>query len=658
MNDIEKLSPDMKKVLTERAKQESASKARKIINERRALVEGVPVAELSVHSPLVPVNTLQDNGDGQDTLLPRSEWPTGLTVTISPWADMGDEGGNFSIRTSFDEEDMPDSGGIIVEPDFAPFNFTVDISSLVFEHGVHTLNWWSRGNSSGNILEGPPLEFFIDIRNPNLGQEPDPILLPGDLPGGAITQDYLDQNGGVTFTLPPFSDPRAGDKYTFFINDKEILEDQDAVAPFEIFVDKSLFVAVPEGTIKLTYHLVDRAGNRTDASLPETVSLVKTPAPDDVRVPIIPEAPVISRLDALDGVELLHDYDVPSGDDYVSFYWQELPLDSYVPPTPSVIVPYKVIASLGDTYQATVRYEILRNGTPYPSPARLVDVDLTYIGPDPDIDPDNPDIVNPDLVPLTLVSFTGEANAIVPADKNQNATITVQLYTPVNAGEMVEVFYGNVSNSVQVVSLDPADITAGKIDVILPWAMIDELGNGTIDAFYRIYAAGKPENAQQSPSTQIVVTVNNLQDLPLLEFSSREVDLNIINCNVKPWINGVDITMEYPFEAEDQLVIHWVLDTTWPPPDHTEVPTAPLEPSRKDFAHAVTPAEASIGKVVYNIVWGEHLTLLTEGSIVAGWSLKRGEVSGSSQLQFVRYNRHRPGPGRPVCPDDDPPEET
>lgn len=652
MNDIEKLSPDMKKALAVRAKQESASKARKSINERRALIEGVSVGELNVHSPLEPMNTLPDNGDGQNTLLPRSQLTTGLIVKILPWDDMGDEGANFAIRISFDDPTMPGDDSVIVEPDFDPFDFTVDISSVMFDHGAHTLYWWSRGVSTGNTLEGPPLDFFIDIENPNFGQQPDEILLPQDLPGGVITQDYLDQNGGVTFTLPPFADPRLGDKFSFFINDQEILEDQDAVVPVEIFVDKAVFVSIPEGTITLTYNIIDRAGNRTDLSLPETVTLVKTPAPDAIRAPIIPEGPVISRMDALDGVTVLHDYDTPTNDDFISFYWQDLPQDSYVPPTSSVDVPFKDIASLGDTYQATVYYAINRNGTLYNSPSVTVDVDLTYIGPDPD--PEDPDIVNPDLDPLTLVSSTGEDNAIVPADKGQDATITVKLYTPVNAGEIIEVFYGNAGNSVEAVTLDAADITAGEIDVTLPWAMIDAQGNGTIDAFYQIYAAGKPENAQQSPTTQIVVTVNNLQDLPLLEFSNREVDLNIINCNVKPWENGVDITMVYPFEAGDALVIHWVLDNTWLPPDHTDLPNDPLEASRRDFEHAVTPAEASIGKVVYNIVWGDHLNMLTEGSIVAGWSLKRGEVSGSSQLQFVRYNRHRPGSGRPVCPDDDP----
>lgn len=654
MNDIEKLSPDMKKVLTVRAKQESASKARKLINERRALIEGVSVAELRQLLPLVPKNTLPDNGDGQDTLLPRNEWATGLTVTISPWANMGDEGADFAIRFSFDDEGMPTTGGIVVQPDFEPFDHSVDISSLQFEHGVHKLNWWSRGLSTGNTQVGPPLEFFLDIRDPHLGQEPEAILLPPDLPDGAITQDYLDQNGGVTFSLPPFTDPRPGDKFTLFINDKEVLELQDAVAPFDVFVDKSVFVSIREGRITLNYFIIDRAGNRTDLSLPETVNLIKTPAPDAIRAAVVPEGTVISRIDALDGVEVLHDYDFPTLDDTVSVYWQNIPQDSYFPPTPSVTVSYKDIASQGDSYEAWVYYTINRNGVLYESPPMSVDVDLTYIGPDPD--PDNPDIVNPVLVPLTLVSFTGEDNAIVPADKDQDATITVKLYTPINAGEIVEVFYGNAGNSVEAVALDPADVTAGEIDVTLPWAMIDALGNGTIDAFYRIYAAGKPENAQQSPTTQIQVTVHNLQDLPLLEFSNRDTELNIINCEVKPWINGVDITMEYPFSAGDQLVIHWVLDNTWLPPDATDVPTDPLEASRRDFDHEVTPAEASAGKVVYNIFWGAHLTMLTEGSIVAGWSLKRGEVTGTSQLQFVRYNRHRPSGGRPVCPDEDVPE--
>lgn|GEM_PF-6925753 len=653
MNDIEKLSSGMKKALAVQAKKESAAKVRKIVNEHRALIQGVPVDQLLNATPLEPKNTLGDNGDGQNNLLPRDQFVEGLTFTVSPWANMDDPHGYY-LYFAIDEEPDTEVDGIPVPVDFDPFDFSIDVSRIVVDHGPHELRWSIEGRYTGNFVPGPTLPFFIDIYPPNMLQEPDALLPPGDLPNGDITQDYLDQNGGVTFTIPPYANPLPGDKFTLFINGEPYLVDQDVPDPQDIVVDQTVFAGIGEGLLKLTYDLEDRAGNRNDRSLPLEVRLIKTPAPTDIRAPQVPEgATLITLADARDGVTVLHDYDTPIAGETITVLWQGKAQPAYAIPGVSVDVPFDDIKEPGDVYSATVQYIIDRNGTPYPSPSIQVNVDLSFIGPE---NPDEPDIVNPTLQPLTLTSSTGLVNQIAPADKDAAATITVPLYTPINVGEVVEVFYAHADQSLGATTLGQPDLDAGQIVVTVPWAIIDGQGNGTIPAFYRIYPQGKPENAQQSPSTDIVVTVHNLQDLPVVEFSNRQVSVNIINCNVKPWINGVDVKMVYPVEADDLITVHWVLDTTTVPPDHTVVPTNPHEPSRMDFAHQVTPTEATRGEVTFNVWWGEHLSALTEGCIVASWSLKRGEVTGSSGDWFVRYSRIRPSGGL-ICPDDDDPEE-
>lgn len=643
MNDIEKMSSDMKKVAVLRAKQESASNTRRILNERRAMLLGIPVEQLTAHPALVPVNTLDDNGDGQDNLLPRDQWPVGLVVKIEPWTDMSEPSYKLYF---FIDEDEPVSE-VTVAPGFTAFDHPVPVVDYQYDHGPHVLGWYSQGQDTGNTIDGPPLDFFIDNEDPNLGQQPDPILLPADLPDGDLTQEYLEQKGGISLTLPPFADSRPGDKFDIWINDNMVLDDQDATAPFTFLLDKTKFEAVPEGIISLSYTIVDRAGNRTVQALPQTLRFVKSPAPD-MRPPLIPEGPEISLTDARDGVTVLHDYDTPMEGDLITVHWQNIIQDSYyIEQASSVDVSLKDVSTPGEKYTATVSYEINRRGKVYFSPDATVEVDIEDVGP---VNPGEPDIVNPNLTPLTLTSSTAQTNAIVPADKDQPANMTVPLYTPINVGEIVNVYYGAAGNSVQEVELTQADITANQIVVVLPWTMIDAQGNGTIEAFYRIYPKGKPENFQQSPMTDILVTVHNLQDLPVCVFSNREEAYNIINCNVEPWINGVDIEMTYEFEADDEITINWVLDKTWPPVDQVIVPNDPLEESRTNFSHRVTVAEASRGVVTFNVWWGEHLELLTEGSIVVQWSMKRGEVTGISPPQFVRYNRHRPSGGRPVCP--------
>lgn len=418
MNDIEKLSPDTKKLLAVRAKQESESQVRQLANARRAARQGIPVEQLRQHDALVPQNTLLDNNDGQTNLLPRDQLPTGIVVNLVPWEDMEFESG-YNILFAIDDEDMETNGRLVtVLPDFQPFDHAIDLDDYLLDHGPHVLRWMTQGHDTGNPIVGPDLPFFIDIHHPNLMQQPDPILLPADLPDGDITQDYLDTNGGVVFTLPPLSDSRDGDLFTFYINTVAFLTDQPAAPPYEFTVTTADFERVAEGLLTLTYTVVDRAGNRTDESLPRLVQLIKSPIPV-LRAPLIPEGPDITLDDARDGVTVLQDYDTPMEGDFVVVYWQGYDMDLFYHPTTSVEVPLDIVKIPGDIYPATVYYLLNRKGKVYRSPDLVVDVDVERVGP---INPEEPEIVNPDLDPLELVSFTNLTNQIVPADKDQPAT--------------------------------------------------------------------------------------------------------------------------------------------------------------------------------------------------------------------------------------------
>lgn len=651
MNDIEKLSPDMKKMLALRSLQESTDRIKERMNASRALMQGVPLSEVSQLDPLVPINTLADVGDGQDNLLPRSELPNGITFTLSPWEPMDESG--YDIYFAMDDNNFPAQPVRTVLPGFDPEDVTLALGDLRLEHGQHRVRWEVQGHDTGNPLQGLDLPFFVDILAPNLHQQPDRPLLPEDLPNGEITQEYLEQNGGVTFTLPEWADPRIGDKFTFYINSVPFISEQDAPADNQVTIPAADFARLPEGNITLIYYLYDRAGNRSDQSLETVVYFAKSPAPV-LRAPTIPQGPDITLADARDGVIVQHDFDFHTSGDFVSVKWEGVDTDSILYPTPAVKVPLSIIKVPGEIYTATVLYQVHRNGRIYDSPSTTVTVDLERVGPGPD--PDVPDeIVNPKLDPLVLVSSTGVDNTIAPPDKNQDATITVPLYTPVNVGEMIETFYGGITNSLGARKLIQTDIDNGEITVNVPWALIQTVGNGTIDAFYRIFPDGKPENVQQSPTTPVLVTVHNLEALPVAVFPDRNVNLNIINCVNEPWLNGVNVRLAYPdFEAGDLVNLNWVLDSTLVPPTHPTVPTDPLESTRMNFPHEVTAIEAAAGAVVINVWWGPHISDLTEGCIVVEWTLQRGDVHGSSDQGFARYSRHRPGTGRPVCPDDDP----
>lgn len=260
MNDIEKLSPSTKKMLALLGQQESTSQIRERMHVSRAAIQGVPLSQVSDLDPLEPVNTLPDVGDNQDNLLPRSQLPVGITFKVVAWEEMEESG--YNIYFALDDEDFPAVPTLTVEPDFDDFEHTIQVNHLQTNHGIHRVKWYTEGHDTGNPLQGPALEFFIDIYHPNMLQQPDRLLLPDDLPNGDITLEYLEQNGGVTFTLPPFSDPRVGDTFTFYIDSIPFISDQSASAPYEFTVPASEFVRVPEGRLELNYTLQDRAGNR------------------------------------------------------------------------------------------------------------------------------------------------------------------------------------------------------------------------------------------------------------------------------------------------------------------------------------------------------------------------------------------------------------
>ncbi|MFD2644616.1 hypothetical protein [Pseudomonas japonica] len=216
--------------------------------------------------PLLIINALPDNGDGQENTLARLELPKGVKVLVRPWDEMVTPRYELSFRIDDDDYGYE----IEVPADFEPLELSIPLVDHMFAHGRHTLGWRSMDLDTGNIAVGEPTNFYVDIIDPNVYQQPDQLLLPADLPDGDITQDYLEQHGGVTFTLPAFLDPKPGDSFRFFIDDELIL-DRPAVAPYSFLVDKTVFAGLQGGELVLTYSISDRAGNRTINAVPKRV---------------------------------------------------------------------------------------------------------------------------------------------------------------------------------------------------------------------------------------------------------------------------------------------------------------------------------------------------------------------------------------------------
>ncbi|WP_175652249.1 hypothetical protein [Pseudomonas sp. Marseille-P9899] len=643
MTKVENISGEEKpSVFAERnASDKRARDAMKDLQARQAAGEFFPSAGMPRIDllPLQPVNTLADNGDGQTNTLPVDEHVNGLKVTLHEWPDIGTE--NWVMSFAIDDDDWT----VIetVSPGFTSLEVTIPLGDHSYDHGRHTLRYLGLNELDFNEWEGVDFDFYVDIIDPNRDNEPDKPLLPLDLPGGVITPAYLDQHGSVTFTLPTPDDHKPGDTYSFFIDSQEVVTNQPLATPFEVVVPRSTFDGLSAGLYSIQYTLTDRAGNRTDMSVQETITLSKVPAPV-LRAPDLSAGGAITLAEARIGVDVRHDYDDPLPGDIVTVTWAGVRLDSHFIPTEYKTATFEdILQGGGREYSGEVTYELNRDGAIYLSPPAQIDVDLNHTGP---VNPDEPNPINTLLDPAVLTSSTNQTDLIEAADVGQDATITVQLYQGAAVGELIQVYYGDAASPVgQPVDLEAGDITAGEITVNLTWAQIQAKGNGTIRLFYQIYPAGKPENWQQSPDTDVTVTVNNISDLPDAQFPGRHPTGNVINCSHEPWINGVDVLMPYPALREgDILTLNWVLDSTYPPAVGP-LPQTPVEATRKEFPHTVNITEAAAGQVIFNVPWGPWLSTVTRGSIVVFWKLSRdnGTVTGTSLQSFVRLSREGPG---------------
>ena len=629
MNDMQKPTSGSARIDTLIAKQENARKVRELKQRNPSgPLEEIPAVRI--------VNALPNIADGQVNTLTLAEVMTGnITVELTEWPNM-DAAYWLWFRLGTEEDWGVEHE---VQIGFGSAEFVLPLGNAAFVHGVNSVLYYVKSQDDVNEKYGAPGVFFVDLRDPNGGQQPDKPILPADMTGNVVSPEYLDQHGGVTFTLPTPLDSKPEDTYCFYVNGTEITTDQPAAAPFEVTISAAFFNGLLEGDYELTYTLKDRAGNESVESFDTLIRVVKTSVPV-LQLPLIPEGPAISLDDARDGVWVECDYDPQKPGDIVTVIWQGERVESVLYPENSVLVPFDVVARPGEEYAGKVKYELNQDKIIHESGEVDVDVDLTLIGPPNPEGPDN--VINPDLELLTLESSTQEVDAIVPADKGQPATITVPLYDNAKEGDMIAIYYGSLDGLVgNPVGLTAQNVTDGEVSVPLLWPQISAIGNGNIPAFYRIYPEDKPENSQQSLDTIIVVTVANMEDLPLATFPDADPLVNVINCSDQPWIRGVNVRLSYPsFEVGDMVTVHWVLDETYTTPGETEPPTdAPLEETRKDFPDRVDVADVAAGYIDVNVPWGLWLSALIRGSIVVSWTLFRDEnTSGTSDLSFVRYS--------------------
>lgn len=364
--------------------------------------------------------------------------------------------------------------------------------------------------------------------------------------------------------------------------------------PFAIRVPAHI---LRDGQFRAVVRLVDRSENvGAEASWPVNIQLggaVALPAPivpqaadgliniEDARLPVVVQIPQITQ--AVLG-------------NTVQAYWNERALASWpvlaTPQWPAIIpVPWDTVTADGFTGPAlrSVRYELVQNTGSQDSPVVQVNVDLRVAGPDPQ----GPAELNTQLNPV-VVGRRGD-NHISSADANQDVVVRVQLYDNPVAGEVFELYWGNLARIVARYTVTGLEVRGVPVEFTpVPYQVVTEAGSGpTIQVFYRTFNG---VNRQRSNPTPVRV------ELPLARIQVPTRFLypqGFITCEQTPW-KGITFTIpggQAVVQAGDRVELRWQLFRTLN--DDASLAAQPLMPAPVYLAAVpITPEGAVRGQAL------------------------------------------------------------
>jgi hypothetical protein len=393
-----------------------------------------------------------------------------------------------------------------------------------FRYGVYV--------SSGASNISLPRTVTIDRTPPYYNADPD-LAFPTELtvPATVIT-DATFAGGITTFdcTLPDYPGITDEDRVVVFWG-PSLPETPDAPDPAfgptlipadrKIPIPKTLIEDKPNGATYAVYWLTDKAGNVSSISRPVQVDVQLGALPADLKNPEVPLGPLVDLADAHLGVTvLIPAFSNPAGTT-IQAKWGatdlgpvdpgSVPRDTYVPVAWSTLKG-EYTGGPGEE-PVTVGYQVKRGSLVFP-PAPLtldVEVDFSTIGPG---NPNEPDPVNPNLAQVHLIGADGGQDHLTPSDDGKDITATVELYTPVNAGEVLSLYWGVSPTAVDDFTV-VTEAAGDPIDFTIPWAAIEaQANNAALPMYYTINSADG-NNPQRSVDTLVNVDVLRVKFEPV-----------------------------------------------------------------------------------------------------------------------------------------------
>nr|WP_225778525.1 DUF4402 domain-containing protein [Pseudomonas sp. Marseille-Q3773] len=532
-------------------------------------------------------DTLPNDAGNEVNLIPTAMLSDPLK-SILPTAWQGGVPAEFKVFVDDDEENPVHSDSYETMPSF-PLDFNIPPDRFLTQ-GIYNVRY--RIQTRGALEDSDNTVFTVDRDDPQRNNEPDQLELTTD----RINLKYLDDNGGLPFSIPAFSYARPGDYCIIYMKKPGMGEETEVLRtparpvagfdptapttgtiPRNQFVDDNNDPLFSDGTVELSYLAMSRAGNQTKRPLVTSVQMAFLPEPSGLQLAVIPlaaEAPaLIDRADAILGVTVqAPQFQNHQPTDVVVFKWGNRIFDRVTVgalpswPIESSVLGYPILIAEGDSAgegpkDVVVTYSVVRGLLTYdPASSVSTSVNLVIPGPEnPDPGPENP--------ALGTVTVRGGGtdpvdNEIRVADKNLPVTVTLPLLSPaLPADDVLEVVWNGKPTGATYT------VTGGEeteFSITVPYSVVEEHGDNPAMPVQMSLTSGDldvpPGNVPVTVATNVKVDTFELGALTPPTFPDKvRPPFNSIGCGEKIW-EGARFKVEgdaVNFTDKDTVTVHW-----------------------------------------------------------------------------------------------------
>ncbi|APC14462.1 hypothetical protein BLL42_01450 [Pseudomonas frederiksbergensis] len=507
--------------------------------------------------PLIEATIVDAMPGDADGLMPIGKIDAAINVTIPLWSDRPPIGFGQVNKLALEwlpesssdylpigtAEDIPDSD-TLPDADF-PLKKVIPLEIFKNYEGTFKFRYTVTNWNDGGSRLAPEVPVTIDRTGPIRPATPAPIEIVEPL----ITDAVLTRDGGVKCVVPDFIEDKKDFVKVAVGWMKDLPEDEadfpERVAFFDllpsdrtILVPASFVTAIGSAIQYAVYFLFDKAGNRSEMSLPKSVQAALGELPSGLKACTVPLADdgLIDRADAAFPTKVhIEEYTGVDDDDGIVITWGKnnlartsvgahRPFPLKIPVSWLHMAREYDFASTTHVQPIDVDYTVFRGDYPTSSPGKIsVNTDFAITGP---VNP-NPEPISPTLELIRFESSSGSDKELTIADIGKPATGHIKLFTtpaPV-VGDTLTLYYNGKAVSSAPYVVTGNETPAQEIPMAIPWddiKLVPVMDN--LPLHYTLTHTGFA-NPQESRRTTINVMVE------VVTLPEITVPAVVINCS-------------------------------------------------------------------------------------------------------------------------------